>query len=148
MTRSVTRTIEIDAPVEKVFAFMADPEASTRAVPNFHDVVVSDIETSPDGVVTAYKYKARIGHLPVAIPTETTVTEYVANQRIVEKDSTGVNTVLIEASGEGTMLTFTLESTIRNALLNKVAIFVVTNGQGTERWLDGFLTEVKKRTET
>jgi carbon monoxide dehydrogenase subunit G len=89
MTRSVTRTIEIDAPVEKVFAFMADPEASMRAVPNFHDVVVSDIETSPDGVVTAYKYKARIGNLPVAIPTETTVTEYVANQRIVEKDSAG-----------------------------------------------------------
>ncbi len=54
-TTSTTRSIEIDAPVEKVFAVLADPEKAVLAFPMGDRVIVSDITTSSEGTLRSYR---------------------------------------------------------------------------------------------
>ena len=57
-TSSVTGSIEIDAPIEEVFAFVSDPQRRIQALAPAlgRSIVVSDVETSPEGVVTSWKW--------------------------------------------------------------------------------------------
>jgi uncharacterized protein YndB with AHSA1/START domain len=61
MTSSATRSVEIDAPVEEVFAYVADPRRLTQAMGRAlgRHVTVSDVETSPDGVVPGWSWSTR-----------------------------------------------------------------------------------------
>ena len=43
--------------------------------------------------------------------------------------------------------TFTVESTTKVPLIDKVAILMVSNGRGLGHWLDEFLKETKRRLE-
>ena len=61
-TSSVTRSIEIHAPVEEVFAFVSDPRRRNEAVERAFKrrIVVTDVQTSPEGVITGWKGTMRI----------------------------------------------------------------------------------------
>ncbi|MBK9180189.1 MAG: SRPBCC family protein [Acidimicrobiales bacterium] len=146
-TTTAASSIEIDAPVEKVFAFVSDPEKAMQARTR-RSAVVSDIETGPDGAVTSYKWTTRFGLLHYDLHAEATVGEYVPNERIVVKHSTGpVETYTFAPSGDGTRLTYTTEISTRIPLLEKVEIFAATRGEGLQQWSDDYVAEIKKKVE-
>ena len=86
-TLSVTRSIEINAPVEQVFEFIADPCRRMSAMSRMlkRRIAVSDVEASPDGVVGRYRFTTRFFWLPLSITATVVREEHVANSRILEK---------------------------------------------------------------
>jgi len=117
-----TRSIHIDAPVEKVFHYLEDPghliagmeEASHGTPPT-----VGAVHRTPEGVVTTYECKYReLGmHLTAAI----TRAEYVDNERIVERSSMGVVwTCSFEPDDTGTTLTYAWDSSTLMKMLDAV----------------------------
>lgn len=94
MTSSVTRNIEIHAPVEEVFRFVSDPHRRTQAMSRAlkRHVVVSNVETSPDGAVTGWEWTTRFV-LPIDYSAKATRSEYVANKRIVDRYQTATKDV-------------------------------------------------------
>lgn len=147
-TSSATRSIEIDAPVEKVFAFIADPVKSMEAMQTLGRVVVSDVETTPEGAVTSWTWTERFRLLPFKVHAKVTRQEHIANKRIIEKHSTGpVCTYTFEPSGHSTKFTYTIELSRPIALLTTVQTFFTTKGKGVESDMDEFLVEVKRQLE-
>ena len=65
-TLTVTRSIEIDAPVGQVIRFISDPCRRMSAMARVYErrEAVRDVEASPDGVVTRYKVTTRFFWLP------------------------------------------------------------------------------------
>lgn len=149
-TTSTTRSIEIDAPVEKVFAFLADPEKSVLAFPMGDRVIVSKVATSPEGALLSYRetMPVTLGPLHWDMSGTVVVEDYVPNQRIVDTSSTGpIHAMTVEPSGSGTRLTFTGTVTTRVPLLDRLKVFVFTQGRGQARNMDMVLAEVKKLVE-
>lgn len=147
-TASATRSIEIDAPVEKVFAFVADPFKAMEAMDTLGRVVVSDVVTTPEGAVRSWTWTERFRLLPFNVHAKVTRQEQIANQRIVEKHSTGpVCRYTFEPVVGGTRLTYTAELARPIALLTKVQAFVTTKGKGVESDMDKFLAAIKQRLE-
>lgn len=106
-TSSVTRSMEIDAPLDRVFAFVSDAVKAMEAMDTLGRVVVSDVMTTPEGVVTSWKWSERFRLLPFDIHATVTRQEHVPNQRIVEKHPTGpVCIYTFEPSRNGTRLTY------------------------------------------
>ena len=62
MTRSLTNSIHIDAPVGKVFACVMDPSNFNQLMP---DVTFSDVSLTPDGVGTTYRFETRVAGRPI-----------------------------------------------------------------------------------
>lgn len=157
-TSSVTRSIEIDAPVEEVFGFVSDPQRRAQAMATAFDrsVVVSDVETSPEGAVTSYKWTTRFllpftrFLLPFDYHGVATRTEHIANRRIVEKHSTvtkDVDAFTFEPSGKGTRLTYNAECSSPIPLLEKLGIPLAAKGKGYGRQIENILAEFKQRIE-
>jgi carbon monoxide dehydrogenase subunit G len=145
---SATRSIEIDAPVEEVFAFVADPVQTMDAMDTLGRVVVSDVETTPQGAVRSWKWTERFRLVPFSVHAKVTRHEQTPNQRIVEKHSTGpVCTYSLEPSGNGTRLTYTAELARPLAMLTKVQAFITTKGKGVESDMDKFLVAIKQQLE-
>lgn len=76
---TLTRSIDINAPVEKVFDFVVDVGRLFMSWPE--DVAVRDVKLTPDGVGSSARLYAHV----LAIHMEGTVeyTEVVPNERIV-----------------------------------------------------------------
>ena len=113
-------------------------------------VTVSDVETTPEGAVTSYRetLPMRLGPLHWDMRGTVTVEEYVPNQRIVDKSSTGpIHAMTVEPSRDGTRLTFTGTVSSRIPLLDKVKVLVFTQGRGQARNMDMVLAQVKKLVE-
>ncbi len=151
MTLSATRTIEIDASVEEVFAFVADPRRRTQAMARAlgRRVVVSNVETSPEGAVTGWEWSSRFV-LPIDYTAKATRAEYVVNQRIVDKYQTAtkdVDEITLEPTETGTLLTWqaTLSSPI--PLLESVAIRMTAKGRSYGRQIEDILAEIKRELE-
>lgn len=138
-TTAEIRSIEIDAPVEKVFSFVADPEKRLGTFPG-HRTVIDRVETSEGGVVTRYTATSRLGPLPLhfeGTPQQTT------NERIVD----GTDTWTFAPSGTGTKLTLAGKMSTRIPMMDKVMLFVATNGKGMARNIDEWLAAVKQQVE-
>jgi uncharacterized protein YndB with AHSA1/START domain len=145
-TTSTTLSIEIDAPVETVFAFLADPVKAVQAFPMGRNVTVSDIMTTREGALRSYRetMPMRLGPVHWDMGDTVTVQEYVPNQRIVDTSSTGpIHEMSVEPSTSGTKLTFTGTVNSRIPLLDKVKVFVFTQGRGQARNMQMVLAEVK-----
>lgn len=149
-TTRATRSIEIDAPVERVFSFITDPVEFMAAVPPDHQAVVSDIRRDPEGVITDFRLTetSRLGPWHLDSHVDVTVQERLPYERYVERDSTGLlQTVTLERLGDGTRLTLALEVASRIPWLDKVGVFLVTGGRGMGRGVEMILTAVKEALE-
>lgn len=152
MTTSVTRSIEIDAPVEEVFAYMSDPQRQTQALARAlgRRVVVTDVQTSPDGVVTGWTWSTRFV-LPIDYTARATRAEHVANQWIVNRHHTitkDTDTFTFESTGIGTRLTWRAELSAPIPLLEGVAIRMAAKGRSYGRQIEDSLVEVKRELES
>jgi uncharacterized protein YndB with AHSA1/START domain len=139
------RSIEIEAPVEKVFDFATDVGKLWTSWPD--QVAVRDVELKPEGVGTSARL---FGHF-FAIHMEGTIeyTEFVPNERIVAKVSwfgerpTWVFT--FEPADGGTMLTAEAEWQVKVPAVGKRLEGMMVKGH--EEGLESLLANVKSRVE-
>ncbi len=101
MAKKLTRSVTIKAPVETVFAFLADPTHWMLAIPNTE---VTETELTSHGVGTTARWAARILGIPMSVVHE--YIEFVPNQRIVSKANSGfVLTFTVAGENDETRLT-------------------------------------------
>ena len=143
-TLCVTRSIEIDAPADDVFAFLTDPVRTMRAQSPRGSVVVSDMVTTAEGWVASYRWSERFGHVPFALTARVTVLDCDPPRRLVARHSTGpVETYVLEPVDDGTRLTYTARLSQWVAALARAQERFATKGKGTEADMDQYLTRIK-----
>lgn len=115
----IEKSIVVDAPVEKVFAYVVDPARSPEYQPGTDEV--KDIQRLPDG---RYTYKAVSKFLGLHVDYEDEQVEVVPNERIVEKfhgtGMDGISTQRFERlEGNKTRVSLVGETTIHAGPLAK-----------------------------
>ena len=146
-TTRASRSIEIKAPVEEVFALIDDPYQSMSLMEKDKQAQVSSVETAEDGSVTSYEWTAWIPMLHHDLRGTSTVMERELNRRLVVSSSTGpVMTWEVEPAGEGTRLTFSEEISSRIPLWEKVEVFAAAP-HGLNQFHDEMLARIKERLE-
>ena len=97
------KTITINAPVEKVFAFMNDPHNLPEIWPSM--IEIKDVKPNPNGGYDfGWVYKMAGVHFDGASET----TEFVSNKRNATKSTKGIESKFIwdyETEGDNTKLT-------------------------------------------
>jgi len=114
------RSISINAPVEKVFAFMADPTHMPEIWPSL--VEVKDVKQTPEHVGSTYGWVFKMAGMRFEGATE--VTEFVPNQRSVTKSTKGIESTFVwtyEPEAGGTKVTMEVEYVVPIPLLGKLA---------------------------
>lgn len=140
------RSTHIDAPVEKVFAYVEDPHHFFAAMaPMSGDRShFTDVTTTPEGVGSTYEWSDRWFLFP--IHGVTTRTECVPNERIVDHSSTGPTwTFTFEPDATGTTLTLAFEYSMKVPLVGKAVDALAWNG---DRDIDAMLASYKREIET
>lgn len=144
-TTTHTRSVHVDAPVEKVFEYVEDPQHFLEAFPESGrgQDTMTEVSLTPEGVGSTYRWKGSmfVFHIEGVMTRE----EYLPNQRIVDRSSTGpVWTWTFEPDPTGTTLSLAFEYSSKVPLMDKVVDRVAWHG---DRDLDKMLTSVKNGIE-
>jgi uncharacterized membrane protein len=140
---TIVRDITIKAPVENVFAFLADPRNLTEVWPNM--LAVENVQESNNGGYT-YDWTYKMSGVNYTGQAETI--EFLTNRQIVTKSSKGLESVHtwgFRSSGNETRLSLKLEYRIPTALLLRLK--EPTLVQENEHEVDAMLQNVKSRME-
>lgn len=138
------RSVHIDAPVDKVFDHVKDPVNFYEAFPDISTSNLTDVTMTPDAVGSTYTFDGKmfVFHVHGVVTRE----EYVPNQRIVDRSSTGpVWTFTFEPDATGTTLYLAFELSTKVPLLDKFVDHTAWHG---DRDLDAYLANVKHDVET
>ena len=137
------KSILINAPVDKVYAFMNDPHHLPEIWPSM--IEVKDVTPAAGGGFNfGWVYKMAGIHFDGASET----VEYVLNQRTVTKSTKGIEskfTWTYEAVKDGTKLTVDVEYTVPIPVLGKLAEAVIV--KQNEREAETLLENLKQRME-
>ncbi len=120
----VSKTVSINAPVEKVFAYMEDPAHLPDIWPSILEI--SNIKEEADSKKT-YDWVYKMGGMKFNGKSETV--EFIPNKRIVVNNPKGIKSKFTwdyEQEGSGTRLNFQAEYVIPVPLLGKLAESAVT----------------------
>ena len=115
----LSKSITINAPVEKVFEFVTEPTNLPKFWPSLIDV--SDVKRSRDQV-ESYHWVYKMGG--VKFEGETELSEVLANQRVVAKNSGGIPSEFVwtyAPEGDGTKVTVDVEYKVPGAVLGRLA---------------------------
>jgi uncharacterized membrane protein len=116
---SLTKSIVVHAPVEKVFEFLADPMHLPEFWPSL--IEVKDVRVLPDGRrANGWVYKM----VGIRLEGTSEEVEHIANERIVSKTKGGVDstqTWMVQPEGDDTKVTFTVDYTVPVPVLGKLA---------------------------
>lgn len=137
------KTLTIQAPIEKVFAFVDDPRNLEGVWPSL--VEVRDVKQNPRG---GYDYAWSYKMAGARIEGASEVTEYEANHRIVTKSNSGIENQIawtLEAAGGGTQFTADIEYKVPVPLLGKLAEAVIV--KQNEQEFDTVCENLKSRME-
>jgi coenzyme Q-binding protein COQ10 len=138
----VERSLKINAPVEKVFSYVTDPRNELEYVPSITDI--RDITGQGVGQRFGWTYKM----MGIPLKGEDEVTEYVPNQRYVQKSTGGIVstwTWTFQPEAGGTRLSLVVEYTIPVPVLGKVGERLAL--RQTEREADLAVATLKDRLE-
>ena len=138
----VQRTITINAPVEKVFAYIADPTNELEFIPGITDIR----NVKGEGVGRTYNWTYKMMGISRSGKSETI--EYKLNERYVSKSSGGIVstwtwTFMPEAGG--TQMNLGVDFTIPVPVIGKFAERLVI--RQTEREADLAMATLKDRLE-
>ncbi len=143
-TTTHKRTVHIDAPMETVFGYVKDPRHFYEAMSEGGSASLTDVTLTPEGVGSTYAWKSSM--LLLHIHGVMTREEYILNERIVDRSSTGpVWTWTFEPDPAGTTLSLAFEWSTKVPLMDKVVDLFAWNG---DRDLDTILMNMKKKIET
>jgi uncharacterized membrane protein len=135
----VERSITINAPVEKVFAYIADP----RNLPDWLASMMEVRDVTGSGVGQHYRWTYKMAGVP--LQGESTVTEQVHNERRVMQSKGGVTSTWIfnfEPDNGGTKMKLDIEYTIPVPVLGKLAEKLVL--KRNEREADLAMANIKE----
>lgn len=136
-------SVHVDATVGKVFDYVKDPAHFFDAMAAGQYVEPGKITLTPEGIGTTYEWTGR--ELGFKIHGVLTREEYVPNERIVDRSSTGpVWTWTVAPEGDGTKLTLAYEYATRVPLMDKLIDKVAWNA---ERDLQTMVTTIKEKVE-
>ena len=116
----ITRSIHINAPVEKVFAYMHDPRNMPEFWPSM--VEVKDVKETPEGVGATFSWAYKMAGMRFEGSSETT--EYIPNRRTVTRSTKGIQSTFVwtyDAEAGGTKVTSEAEYAVPIPLLGKLA---------------------------
>ena len=119
---TINNSINISAPIEKVFAYLSDPRNSPEWFVGMTEV--SDVSGSGVGQHNRWTY-TMIG---IPFHGESKITEYVPNQRSVSKQEGGITSIMTWTFAPhegGTKLDMDIDYTIPVPVLGKLAEKVV-----------------------
>jgi carbon monoxide dehydrogenase subunit G len=139
----VERSIIINAPVEKVFSYISDPNNELESIPSITDV--RDITGEGVGQKWSWSYKM----VGFSLKGESEITEHIPNQRLVQKSKGGIESTwsyTFSPENGGTRLNVVVEYTIPIPVLGKVGERMVLNR--TEREADLAMTNIKEKLES
>ena len=134
----VTKTISIDAPVEKVFLRCDDPNAMPLYVPSVTSV--SDVRRSEKRIGDTFTVK--YGMLGTHFDEDFTYTEYEKNRRIkarFEGAMEGSMGIALEPQGKSTKATLETEYEVSGGVIGKAVnklLFERINEKNAERLLE------------
>jgi uncharacterized protein YndB with AHSA1/START domain len=116
----VNESISINAPVEKVFAYVENPVNRPEFWPSL--VEVKDIERLPNGGT-----KLRWVYKMAGVRSEGTgeTIDYIPNRRVVDENKGGVSSTIawnVEPEGDGTKMTFEGDYDVHLPVLRKLAL--------------------------
>ncbi len=138
----VERSITINAPVEKVFAYITDPTNELESIPSITDIR----NVKGEGVGQTYEWTYKMLGIPLRGKSE--VVEYKPNEHYVEKSSGGIVstwTYSFKAETGGTQMNLVVDYTIPIPVLGKFAERLVL--RQTEREADLSMATLKDRLE-
>lgn len=139
------KSVHVDAPVEKVFDYVKDPAHFYAAMPagKHEKNVLGNVKVAPEGVGTTYEWTAR--EFGIKVSGVMTREEYVVNERIVDRSSTGpIWTWTFEPDGAGTTQTLAYEYSTRIPLVDKVVDKIAWNA---DEYLETMLAVYKEAVE-
>jgi uncharacterized membrane protein len=140
----ITKSITINAPVDKVYAFMSVPTNLPEIWPSM--IEVKDVQPSPAGGYN-FGWVYKMAGMRFEGASETT--ESITNQRTVTKSTKGIQSTFVwmyEPEDGGTKLTMDAEYVVPVPLLGKLAeAFIVKQN---EHEADVLLANLKARMET
>jgi coenzyme Q-binding protein COQ10 len=142
---TVKKSVVVDAPVEQVFDYMADPKSNVEILPGMMDV--RDIHETEGHVGTTFRWTYKMAGL--RFEGETTVLEWVRNKRVVTRTKGGIGSTWYfdyASKGKGTELSLAVEYEMPVPILGKIAEAVVR--RQNEREADLALANVKARMES
>ena len=134
------RTIKINAPVEKVFAYITNPTNELEFVPSIADI--QNIQGEGESTTYDWKYKM----MGITRSGKSKVVEYKPNERYITKSSGGIVstwTYSFKAETGGTQMNLVIEYTIPVPVLGKFAERLVL--RQTEREADLAMTIIQDR---
>ena len=137
------KSILIDAPVEKVFAYMSDPNNMPEIWPSM--VEVKDVQPAPAG---GYNFGWVYKMAGVRFDGASETTEEIPNQRTVTKSTKGIESHFVwtyEPENGGTKLTVDIEYKVPVPLLGKLAESFIIKQNDHES--DTLLSNLKARME-
>ncbi len=125
----IEKTITIDAPVEEVFAYVANP----RNEPEWQINLMSIHDVAGEGVGQHYRWDFKMAG--VLLHGESNVTEFVPNRRYQNQSRGGAVstwTSTFQPQGTGTRWTLTVDYTVPIPVVGKIAeaVLVKQNDQG------------------
>ena len=138
----VKRSIIVNAPVEKVYNYLADQKSQADWMPSMVEVW----DASEPKVGESFKWKYKMAG--VLLEGETTVTELVPNKRIGTKSKGAVASdwlFVLEAKDGGVEVEMNIDYTIPIPVLGKLAEAIIVKMNDHEG--DLILTNLKTRME-
>ena len=140
----VEGSILLNAPVEKVFDYLADPKANVEVMPSMVDV--RDIEDPPGHVGGHFHWTYKMAG--IKFDGETRVLEWEKNNHVVTESKGGIRSkwrFSYEPAAQGSKLTIAVEYEVPVPVLGKLAEAVVR--RQNEKELELVLSNVKARVE-
>lgn len=138
----INRTIDVRAPVEKVFAYVADPMATLEWMVSMMEV--SDVRGS--GIGTRFHWKYKMAGIP--FQGEAVRTDEVPNERFVVENEAGIPSTFMWSftqHDEGTKVDLEVDYTIPVPVLGKLAEKLVL--RRNEREADLWMENIKEHLE-
>lgn len=138
----VERTITINAPAEKVFAYIEDPMLMPEWLPG----MIEAKDVTGQGVGTHFCWAYKMSGL--RFEGETTVTEHIPNERIVTQSKGGIAstwTWTFQPHDGGTKMSLVLDYTVPIPVLGKLAEALVL--RQNEREANQAMANIKAKME-
>jgi ligand-binding SRPBCC domain-containing protein len=142
----VESSVEIKAPIEKVFDFFSNPKNQEKMFP---DTKVEDVSKQHIGAGTKYRFSTVISGRKVK-PHWHELAEFEENHRFVDRGVKGggetlkkeETTYVFETTGGGTKVAITYVVELPYSVVGK--LFELTARKGFERWVEGGQQKAKE----
>ncbi|MBA7625551.1 hypothetical protein ES703_32982 [subsurface metagenome] len=140
----VERSITINAPVKKVFNYIADPKLTPEWLPGM--VEVKDIKQTKEGVGSTHNWVYKMSGM--SFKGKNITDEYIPDKKIVIRSEGSIKTLWnwnFEPHDDGTKIDLSVEYTIPIPILGKIAEAIVL--KQNEREADLALANIKAKME-